>query len=78
MRQEKTGSEKPGMYLKPMPCLKVKGLDLKMYWCYIGEEGETMLYGPENFSLTKEIKGMYQTLNALREMVKYGRDEYWP
>lgn len=37
-----------------------------------------MLYRPENFSLIKEIKGMYQTLNALREMVKYGRDEYWP
>lgn len=36
-----------------------------------------MLYGPKNFSLTKEIMGMYQTLHALREMVKYGRDEYW-
>ena len=42
MKQEKTGSEKQGMYLKPMPCLKVEGLDLKMYWCCIGEEGETV------------------------------------
>ncbi|XTI87443.1 hypothetical protein V2W45_1389097, partial [Cenococcum geophilum] len=41
IKQEKTGSKKQGMYIKPMPCLKVKGLDLKMYWCYIREEGET-------------------------------------
>jgi len=37
-----------------------------------------MLYGPKNFSLIKEIKGMYQTLNALKEMVKYSQDKYWP
>ena len=40
MRQEKTVSEQ--IYLKPMPCLKVEGPDLKMYWCFIGEEGETV------------------------------------
>jgi len=37
-----------------------------------------MLYGLENLGSTKEMKGMYQTSNALREIVRYGRDEYWP
>ena len=41
IRQDKTRSEKQ-VYIKPMPCLKVEGLDLKMYWCFIGEEGETV------------------------------------
>ena len=31
MKQEKTGFKKRGMFLKPIPCLKIEGLDLKMY-----------------------------------------------
>ena len=25
-----------------MLCLKVEGLNLKIYWCFIGEEGKTV------------------------------------
>ncbi|PGH27845.1 hypothetical protein AJ80_00395 [Polytolypa hystricis UAMH7299] len=67
-----------GAQLKPMPCLKAQGLDWKMYWCYIGDNGETMLYGPQHLGSTIDMKGMYQILKALQEIVKYGRDEYWP
>ncbi|XTI84438.1 hypothetical protein V2W45_1339480 [Cenococcum geophilum] len=69
MRREEVKPEKQEVHLKPMPCLKAEGLDRKMYWCCIGEEGKT---------LDEEMKGMYQILKALREIVKYGRDEYWP
>lgn len=29
-------------YLMPMPCLRAEGLDWKMYWCYVGEAGDTV------------------------------------
>ncbi|KKZ65703.1 hypothetical protein EMCG_01265 [[Emmonsia] crescens] len=74
MKQEKV----PKMHLKPMPCLKAEGLHWYMYWCFIGDKGETALYGPEDLGSAKEMKGLYQILTALREIVKYGRDEYWP
>lgn len=37
-----------------------------------------MLYGPDNLGSIKEMKGMYQILKAVRELLRYGRDEYWP
>lgn len=90
----------PEVYLKPMPCLRIDGMDWRMYWCCVGERGETvshfhalnlrkklypadigvfqMLYGPQNLGCTQDMRGMYRVLMALRELVKYGRDEYWP
>ncbi|PGG98057.1 hypothetical protein AJ79_08989 [Helicocarpus griseus UAMH5409] len=64
--------------LKPMPCVKILGWDWYMYWCFVGEKGETVLYGPNDLGSTKGMKGTYQILKALREIVKYGREEYWP
>ncbi|KAK2750810.1 hypothetical protein FQN55_001820 [Onygenales sp. PD_40] len=72
------GLMEQGVHLKPMPCLKVEGLGWKMYWCCVGDKGETMLYGPIALGLMENMKGMYQILNALRAIVKYGRDDYWP
>lgn len=42
MKQEMTKPKKHEVHLKPMPCLKVEGLDWKMYWCCIEEGGETV------------------------------------
>ncbi|EGE81899.1 hypothetical protein BDDG_04842 [Blastomyces dermatitidis ATCC 18188] len=64
--------------LKPMPCLKIEGLDWKAYWCFVGDKGETMLYGPQHLVSTMSMKGMYQIFMALRETAKYGRDDHWP
>ncbi|KAK2779832.1 hypothetical protein FQN53_001262 [Emmonsiellopsis sp. PD_33] len=70
--------EQGGVPLKPMPCLKVEGLWWKMYWCCVGDKGETMLYGPVGLGSMATMKGMYQILNGLRAIVKYGRDDYYP
>lgn len=32
----------PQPRLKPMPCVKVQGFEWKMYWCCVGEKGETV------------------------------------
>ncbi|PGG97662.1 hypothetical protein AJ79_09121 [Helicocarpus griseus UAMH5409] len=68
----------PKEHLKPMPCLKTVGFYWHMYWCFVGDNGETVLYGPQDLGSTRNMKGMYQILKALQEIVRYGRDEYWP
>jgi hypothetical protein len=63
---------------KPLACLKVHHHDWDLYWCSFGEQGKTLLHGPKLLGSTRDIKGTYQVLRGLREIVKYGREDYWP
>ncbi|PGH11421.1 hypothetical protein AJ79_04922 [Helicocarpus griseus UAMH5409] len=78
LRKRLEGLMKHATDIKPMPYLKTEGLDWKAYWCCIGARGETMLYGPQSLDSMLDMKGIYQVLKFLQQIVKYGRDDYWP
>ncbi|KAK3937107.1 hypothetical protein QBC46DRAFT_356927 [Diplogelasinospora grovesii] len=64
------------IYLKPTPCVMVQGYEWKMYWCCVSKRGKTILHGPTELGTTQNILGTYCILAGLRELIKYGRDEY--
>ncbi|KAK2763272.1 hypothetical protein FQN54_009908 [Arachnomyces sp. PD_36] len=58
-------SQTPGLILKPMPCVKVEGLNWQMYWCCVGERGETVYLPVPEPTFELQSSDMILPLDAL-------------